>query len=394
MAGDATTTLGKAFDGDVNDVLGLHGSFLAGHSDRVPVTGGMRGARDACPRCQAGFCARFEKGTFVVTTTEVPEPTGDAPAGLAIVAFGGNALQGAGERGTVDEMRANLRAALAGLEPLLRSGAPLCITHGNGPQVGNALLRSEAAVAEVPPHPLDIAVATTQAEIGSLVATELEAVLAEWNAPRAVAVIVTHVEIAADDPAMRQPSKPVGPFYSDAEARSLERGRGWVLIEDSGRGWRRVVGSPQPQHIVEIESIRALLARGTIVVAAGGGGIPVARHDDQGRKRLVGVEAVIDKDRTAALLARELGADQLIILTAVDSLYTDFGTERQQAVGTLTVAAARELLATGVLPAGSMAPKVEAGAAFAESSGHCALITSESALAAALAGTAGTRITP
>lgn len=318
----------------------------------------------------------------------------------AIVAFGGNALQRPGEAGTVDAMRANLRAALAGLGPLLRSGCDLCITHGNGPQVGSALLRSEAAAATVPPHPLDIAGATTQAEIGSLVALELRATLAGLGVEREVVALVTHVVVDADDPALLAPTKPIGPFYGEAEALSLQRGRGWTMVEDSGRGWRRVVGSPQPREVLELSSIAALVDAGTIVVASGGGGIPVARvapgagGDALAGGTFVGVEAVIDKDRTAALMARELGADELVILTAVDEVYRDFGTPAQAAIRELDVAAARELLASGVLPAGSMAPKVEAGALFAEDSGHEALITSDVALAAALEGEAGTRIRP
>lgn len=348
---------------------------------------------------------------------------GSGTDGLSIVAFGGNALQRPGEAGSVDQMRANLRPALGALEPLLRSGEPLCITHGNGPQVGNALLRGDAAVADVPPHPLDIAVATTQAEIGSLVVTELQAVLNRWGVQRAVAVLVTHVLVAADDPALLAPTKPIGPFYDEAGARSLQRGRGWTMVEDAGRGWRRVVGSPRPLDVLELASIRTLVEAGMIVIAAGGGGIPVAHvapgNDESGNgngeggglagvsggrsvgvgrgdgdvARLTGVEAVIDKDHTAALLACELGAQRLIMLTAVDCVFRNFGTDRAVPIGELTARDARKLLAAGSLPAGSMGPKVEAAALFAEATGQCTLITSEAVLGEALAGRAGTWIT-
>jgi len=309
---------------------------------------------------------------------------------LIVVAFGGNALQRPGERGTVEEMRLNLRAALAGLEPALRAGTPLLITHGNGPQVGSALLRSEAAAREVPPHPLDVAVATTQAEIGSLVVGELLAAIRALGLPeRAACALVTHVLVDPQDEKLLAPTKPIGPFYDEATAHSLERGRGWALVEDAGRGWRRVVGSPTPHSVVELESIRALVERGTIVVAGGGGGIPVART---GAGDLAGVEAVIDKDHTASLLAQLLDADQLVILTAVDAVYSGFGTEEAVALNRLSVVQARELLDTGTLPAGSMAPKVEAAAEFAHATGRTALITNESGFATALAGSGGTTI--
>jgi carbamate kinase len=310
--------------------------------------------------------------------------------GLSIVAFGGNALQRPGEAGTADEMRANLRVALAGLEPLLTSGAPLCITHGNGPQVGSALLRSDAAAPEVPPHPLDVAVATTQGEIGSLIATELRDLLLTHGIERDVATLVTHVIVDPEDPALLNPTKPIGPFYGFERAQLMKQDRGWTMIEDAGRGYRRVVGSPQPKGVLEIAAVRTLLDAGTIAVACGGGGIPVAKTDGV----FVGVEAVIDKDRTAALLAELLGAESLIILTAVDHVYRNFGTNEQEAISTLNVAEALVLHNSGVLPAGSMAPKVEAAIRFAQDTGNRALITSDESLGPALAGTAGTWITP
>jgi len=211
---------------------------------------------------------------------------------LTVVALGGNALMRPGERGTAAEQRANLRRVLPALAPLLADRVVL--THGNGPQVGNELLRQERAAEEAPPLPLYVAVAQTQAEIGALIESELEPV-----AGRPVACLLTHVLVAEDDPAFAEPTKPVGPFYDEARAHELERERGWRIVHDSGRGWRRVVPSPLPLEVVELESIRSLLGGGAIVVACGGGGIPVARRDG----RLAGLDAVIDKDRASSLLA-------------------------------------------------------------------------------------------
>jgi carbamate kinase len=205
-------------------------------------------------------------------------------------------------------------------------------------------------------------------------------------AGRAVACLLTHVVVAEDDPAFSEPTKPVGPFYDEARAQELERERGWKIVHDSGRGWRRVVPSPLPLDVVELESIRSLLRGGAIAVACGGGGIPVARRDG----RLAGVDAVIDKDRASSLLARELDADRLVILTEVPAVYRDFGTAQQDELRELRADEAGALLPD--LAAGSMRPKVEAGLEFARATGHEALITSAAALSSALEGEAGTRI--
>ena len=298
----------------------------------------------------------------------------------AVVALGGNALMRPGERGTAAEQRANLRDVCEALRPLL--GEPeLVVTHGNGPQVGNELLRHERAADEAPPLPLYLAVAQTQAEIGALIESELAPV-----AERPVACLLTHVVVAEDDPAFSSPTKPVGPFYDEARAKELERDRGWQVVHDAGRGWRRVVPSPQPLEIVELEAIRALVGTGTIVIACGGGGIPVSRRDG----RLPGVDAVIDKDRASSLLARALGADRLVILTEVPTVYRGFGTGQQEELRRLSVDEAEALVAE--LEPGSMRPKVEASAAFVRATGHEALITSPAALGEALEGEAGTLI--
>jgi carbamate kinase len=213
-----------------------------------------------------------------------------AESGLAVVALGGNALLRKGERGTAAEQRANLADTFAAVADVLRAG-PVVVTHGNGPQVGNELLRQELGAAEAPPLPLYVAVAQTQAEIGALAVSELPQVTG-----RPAVVVLTRVAVAADDPAFDHPTKPIGPFYDEEQARGLESERGWTLTEDAGRGWRRVVPSPRPLEVLELESIRALAATGTSVVAAGGGGVPVVarngRHD--------GVDAVIDKDHASA----------------------------------------------------------------------------------------------
>jgi carbamate kinase len=286
-----------------------------------------------------------------------------------------------GERGTAAEQRANLREACTALRPLLDE-RELVVTHGNGPQVGNELLRHERAADEAPPLPLYLAVAQTQAEIGALIESELEPVAA-----RPVACLLTHVLVAEDDPAFGEPTKPVGPFYSEERACELERDRGWQVVHDAGRGWRRVVPSPRPLEVVELEAIRALLRSGAIVVACGGGGIPAARRG----AHLAGLDAVIDKDRASALLARELEADRFVILTEVPAVYRGFGTDAQEELRTLSVAEAEALVPE--LAAGSMRPKVEACVDFALTTGNEALITSAADLAGALAGNAGTRIT-
>ena len=282
-----------------------------------------------------------------------------------------------GERGTATEQLANLRRAVTALQPLLGKDG-LVLTHGNGPQVGNELLRQERAAEEVPPLPLWLAVAQTQAEIGALMCVELRPALSG----REPACVLTHVRVAPDDPAFDRPTKPIGPFYSVKQAEQLERERGWALVSDANRGHRRVVPSPQPLEIVELEVIRRL-AETAVVIACGGGGIPVVRRGE----RLAGVDAVIDKDRGSALLADGLDAERLVILTEVPAVYRNFGESDQQEVRTLTRAEAKDLLPA--LAEGSMRPKVEAALAF----GRETLITNFDALASALRGDGGTRIT-
>jgi carbamate kinase len=296
-----------------------------------------------------------------------------------VVALGGNALIRPGDRGTAAEQAARLREAAETLSPLLAEPR-LVITHGNGPQVGNELLRQELAADEVPPLPLYLAVAQTQAEIGALIEAELGP-----SAGRPVACLLTHVVVAEDDPAFDRPTKPIGPFYSREQAEVLERERGWTLVEEQGRGWRRAVPSPAPLEVVELAQIRALLESGTIPVACGGGGIPVTRRDG----RFHGAEAVIDKDRASALLAAGLGAERLVILTDVGAVRRGFGSPAEEEVRELSLEEAEALLPE--LAAGSMRPKVEAAIAMARAGGE-AIIASLDRVDDALAGRAGTRV--
>jgi carbamate kinase len=298
---------------------------------------------------------------------------------LTVVALGGNALLGPGERGTAAEQRANLARTFRAASTLFGE-APLVLTHGNGPQVGNELLRQELGSAEVPPLPLWLAVAQTQAEIGALAAAELRPLV-----HARVSVLLTHVVVDENDPAFSNPTKPVGPFYDKATADRLRREREWILREDAGRGWRRVVASPEPLEIVELETIRVLLAAGGIIVAVGGGGIPVARRGD----RLDGLDAVIDKDLASALLSIRLEAERLVILTQVAAVERDFGTPRAEPIPELRPG--RDDAILDKLAAGSMRPKIDAAFRFVRETGGEALVTSAEALER---GEAGTRILP
>jgi carbamate kinase len=298
---------------------------------------------------------------------------------LTVLALGGNALLGPGERGTAAEHRANLASTFAAVTPLLEG--EVVVTHGNGPQVGNELLRQELGTAEAPPLPLWVAVAQTQAEIGTLAATELAAVVG-----KPVAVVVTHVVVDPADPAFGTPTKPIGPHYPRSHADELERDRGWTLKEEPGRGWRRIVPSPRPLEILELEAVRTLLDSGHLVVAVGGGGIPVVRRDHS----FDGIDAVIDKDHASSLLAVGLGAERLVILTEVPGVYRDFDADggAGEPIGVLSADRDEEIVET--LPAGSMRPKVEAAFAFVEETGGEAVITSAEAVRN---GGAGTRVT-
>ncbi len=301
---------------------------------------------------------------------------------IAVAALGGNAIVSERGAATVDLGRAPV--ALARLVGL---GYDLVVTHGNGPQVGQRLIEVQAAGDG---HAaLDVLDAETVGALGYRLQQALGNALRDAGAERAVATVVTQVVVDPADPAFLAPSKPVGPFYERARADALAAERGFVMAEDAGRGFRRVVASPEPLEVVEAEAIRALVEAGVVVIAAGGGGIPVVRDWDG---RLRGVEAVVDKDRASSLLARRLRADVLVIFTDVPEVRLDFRGPRERPARRLSVAEARSHLRAGQFAAGSMGPKVEAAAAFAEATGRQAVITSALRVLDALAGTAGTTV--
>lgn len=306
---------------------------------------------------------------------------------LAVVAVGGNALVH-GQDASVDAARVALAHTADHLAAMLEAGWALVLTHGNGPQVGYGLLRSEAAARVAPRLPLDVIGAETQGSIGYLFQQALGGALARRGLARPVATVVTQVVVDPFDPSFERPSKPVGPFYRAFEADALRQAHGWLMVEDAGRGWRRVVPSPPPLEIVEAPVVRAMLDDGIIVIAAGGGGIPVVRRE----ARYEGVEAVVDKDAASALLAHGLRARLLVFTTAVEQVALDFGTPTQRAIARMTVREARQQFAAGQFPAGSMGPKIEAAIRFVEGGGEAAVITSARAVGDALRGRAGTRI--
>lgn len=304
-----------------------------------------------------------------------------------VVALGGNALIRRGQPGSTEVQRRNLEEAAHALHALIADGHELVITHGNGPQVGFLALEAELAADVVPAPPLDVIGAESQGQIGYLLEQALRGELARAGDPRDVVTVLTQTVVAADDPAFGRPTKPVGPVYDEATARRLAGERGWRVAPD-GSGWRRVVPSPDPVRILEAAAIRGLVERGTLVVASGGGGVPVV----EGADGLRGVEAVIDKDLAAVVLARAVGADGLLLLTDVDGVQRDWGTPDARPLPVLPAPEARALLAAGALGAGSMAPKVEACLRFLATGGTCAAIGSLPAAAETLAGRAGTRV--
>jgi len=313
---------------------------------------------------------------------------GDAP--VALLAFGGNALVPAGGEGTQEEQAAEAERLAGVLVDLVRDHR-LLLVHGNGPQAGQLLIQVEAARRQVPAWTLDACVAGTQGIIGYLLEAAIRGRLVAEGIEREVAVLGTLVEVDPEDPAFGIPTKPIGPFYPKFVAEELMESRGWLMIPQGDKGWRRVVPSPQPIRVHGVPVVRDLLAAGRIVIAAGGGGVPVVRREDGGFQ---GVEAVIDKDRTSALLAKELGVDMFVILTNVDRVEKDHGTDRAAPIDRLDPAEARSLLAEGQFPPGSMGPKVEAALDVVEATGKAALITSVRALADALRGRGGTWIVP
>jgi len=311
-------------------------------------------------------------------------------ARTAVIAIGGNALVRAGEKGSISEQIANARRISKAIASLKKTGMHLVITHGNGPQVGAQLLRSERAAGQVYEQGLDVCVAATQGEIGYILqqALQLELRLAGIHQP--VTTVLTQVVVRADDPGFQKPTKPIGPFYSLSAAEEKARLSGWKMVEDASRGYRRVVASPEPVEIVELEVIRSILDQGILVIAAGGGGIPVVRENGLFR----GVDAVIDKDRASALLAMALAVDTLVFSTDADHVYLRFRQPGQCALHRVHADELQTYYDAGEFPPGSMGPKVEGAMRFLHAGGREAVVTSLDDLAGAVIGQAGTHILP
>lgn len=310
----------------------------------------------------------------------------------AVVALGGNALSKPGQKGDIPEQFANTRESCLHLHAMMEKGYRLCITHGNGPQVGNALRRVELAENEIYPLDLGICVADTEGGMGYMIQQEMGNTLIrkKLDASRIVTVI-TQVLVKTDDPAFKNPTKPIGRFFREKEASTMMSDRGWTMIEDSGRGWRRVVPSPKPYKIIEAAAVKELLAANFIVIACGGGGIPIIEGKDE---HIEGVEAVIDKDFASSLLATEISADLLLIATGVDQVAVDFGKKKQRFLDQITVSEAQEYLDHGEFPSGSMGPKIIACCEYVTKTGNPAVITSLEKIEEALEKKSGTWIIP
>ena len=309
------------------------------------------------------------------------------PRPIVLVAMGGHAFMQPGEAGTIEDHERNAVRIAGLLMSLVERDYLVCITHGNGPQVGSLLIQQEKAGSEVPGLPLDVLVAMTEGSLGYILQQALLNELGRRQVRRYVVTVVTQVVVDEDDPAFADPRKPIGPFLSRDEAERRRDELDWKIAEDAGRGWRRLVPSPVPRKVIQRQMIRDAVQKGHIVVACGGGGIPVRRKADG---QYGGVEAVIDKDLTSAVLATDIGAELLVILTAVPQVYVDFDTPRQRALGAVTLEEIERLQGQGHFPSGSMGPKVEAVIRFLKSGGRRALITDPDSLPRAIEGRAGT----
>src|SRR5204862_4244226 len=291
---------------------------------------------------------------------------------LAVVAFGGNALLRPEDRGTQEEQIARAKQAARWLAEIVRHGYKLIVVHGNGRKVGNILIQNEEASTKIPPQSLDVCVAQTEGSMGFMLQQAIRNRLEAIGSAGEVATVLTEVEVDPNDVAFRRPTKPIGPFFTRYRAEALERDLGWTMRGDAGRGWRHVVPSPRPLRILNIATIAYMLKGADVVIAAGGGGIPVVRGRD-GQWR--GVEAVIDKDYASALLAIELHADLYVVLTGVPKVAIDFGKPTQRALDRITIEEAQRYLSEGQFPSGSMGPKIEAAIQFVRGSGKSVLIT-------------------
>lgn len=321
------------------------------------------------------------------TKTKTENPKNRKP--IAVIAFGGNALLRPQDHGTQEEQFTLTWKASRWLVEIIERDYELAIVHGNGPQVGNIMIQIEEAITKIPPQSLDIAVAQTQGSMGFMLANQLRNRFNEEQIRKDIACVMTEVLVARDDPAFETPTKPVGPYFTSYRANLLMQEEGWQMVEDAGRGWRKVVPSPKPLEIIGSAMLRRLIQDGVVLIAGGGGGIPVYR-DVGGYLR--GVEAVIDKDYVASILARDLEADLYIVLTQVPMVAENFGRPNQRWLRRLPVSKAREMLESNQFPPGSMGPKIRAALEFVEATGKEVLITDQEHLKRALAGDAGTFI--
>lgn len=306
----------------------------------------------------------------------------------AVIALGGNAIAATGKE-DIHQQFSNTRKSLEGIVELIQEGYNLAITHGNGPQVGNALLRVERTAKDIPTLPLGVIVANTEGGMGYMIEQSLLNRLLAIGIRREVVTIITQVVVDPDDPSIRNPTKFIGPFYTKEQAEDLIINFDWIIKENSGRGFRRVVPSPAPLRITNRRIIQQLVDQGVIVIAAGGGGIPVYVEIDGSYE---GLDAVIDKDRASAILARDINAQTFLVLTNVDYVYINYNTPLQEKLEEITVSKASKYLAEGQFPAGSMGPKIEAAISFLESGGKEVIITSMDKAKQAILGKAGTRI--
>jgi carbamate kinase len=308
----------------------------------------------------------------------------------AVIALGGNAIIKAGQDGNIHQQFANTRESLGAIVELLKQGYKLAITHGNGPQVGNLLIQQLAGIEQhISPLPLGVLNAATEGTMGYMIEQSLQNSLRASDMHKDVVTIVSQVRVDKEDPSIKEPSKPVGPFFDKEHADFFSKQYGWKMIEDSGRGYRQVVASPKPLGILQAQTIKELVEAGKVAIACGGGGIPFY-IDNNGNYE--GFDAVIDKDYASALLAREIEADLLVILTGVDKVAINFGSQQQTNLDTLNIADAKKYLAEGQFPKGSMGPKISAAIDFIEKGGKEVLITSIDKVVAAFAGKTGTRI--
>lgn len=308
---------------------------------------------------------------------------------IALIAFGGNAILPDDQRGLQSEQMKNSQKAARLMIHVVKKGFDLIIVHGNGPQVGNLLIQMEEAVTKIPPFSLDVCDAMTEGSMGYMLEMAIVNELRRSSLDKEVATVVTQVVVDKDDPAFENPTKPIGPFYSKYRAQMLAREKKWQMIEDAGRGYRKVVPSPRPIDVVPKRVIHDLVHSGKIVITSGGGGIPVIINS---RGLFQGVEAVIDKDYAASLIAREVKADFFIILTNVDQVCLNYGTAEEKAIPVMTVTQAEEYFSQGQFPMGSMGPKIKAAIEYIKNEGKEVLITSASQLKAALINRSGTRI--